>query len=95
MKVTKADLISRVRKKVKLSRQEIKEIIEAFMEEIKEALFKGERIELRGFGTFYVKERGERPARNPRTGETVVVKKRKVAVFRPGRELQKTLRELT
>ncbi len=59
-----------------------------FFDIIKQGMKKDEHIELRGFGTFEVKTREEREARNPKTGESVVVPKRRVPYFRPGKELK-------
>lgn len=88
-KTTKADLIEAMRARGTLSNREIHGLIDALVEEIKAAILAGKTVELRGFGTFEVKKRkGRQRARNPKTGEIVVVEDHGVAAFRPGRELK-------
>jgi len=89
-KFTKADAIGAVYDGTGMNRNEIREVLDVFMRELKNALMKRQVIELRGFGTFEVKIRKARSgARNPRTGEAVVVRSRGVVTFRPGRELRR------
>jgi len=66
------------------NKYEITRIVNEFLEVIKEILSKGEEIELRGFGTFYVKNRNAKKVRNPKTGEIKFIEKRKVPYFKPG-----------
>jgi len=88
-KLTKAVIIENLYNKISVDRDAIHTVIDSFFEEIKAGLEKDQVIELRGFGTFEVRERkGREKARNPKTGELVAVDKHGVAVFRPGKELK-------
>ena len=88
-KLTKAVIIENLYNKISVDRDTIHTVIDCFFEEIKAGLEKDQVIELRGFGTFEVRERkGREKARNPKTGELVAVDKHGVAVFRPGKELK-------
>ncbi|HEC92098.1 MAG TPA: integration host factor subunit beta [Candidatus Atribacteria bacterium] len=71
------------------SRKEISAIINEFFEVIKELLAKNVVIELRGFGTFLTKHRNSKKARNPKTGEEVIVKDKRVPYFKPGTIMKK------
>jgi nucleoid DNA-binding protein len=86
--LTKAEIVEVISEKLGLTKKDIARVVDLFFEIIKEGLRRDEHIELRGFGTFEVKTREEREARNPKTGETVTVPKRKVPYFRPGKELK-------
>ena len=72
-----------------LPKNDIKRTIELFYETVTQALIEGRTVELRGFGTFEVRQRKGRTARNPKTGQQVEVQTHGVAVFRPGRELKR------
>ena len=87
-KLTKAEIIERIHSSVPVSRKRIQRVVDFFIEEIKLGLRQGKVIELRGFGTFEVKVRKRRRARNPRTGEKVDVEDHGVALFRPGKEMR-------
>lgn len=87
-KLTKAEIIEQIYPKVKVSKKNIHAILDFFFGEVKEGLLKDQVIELRGLGTFEIKTRKGRKARNPKTGDTVHVENHGVAVFRPGRELK-------
>jgi nucleoid DNA-binding protein len=86
--LTKAEIVEEVNERLRLTKKDIARVIDLFFEIIKDGLKEGKHIELRGFGTFEVKTREEREARNPKTGESVVVPKRRVPYFRPGKELK-------
>ena len=88
--MTKADLVEQVADAVgpRLTKTECGLAVEAFLAAVKDALARGERIELRGFGTFKVRHRKVRAGRNPRTGEPVDVPPRDVPVFQPSRHLR-------
>jgi len=91
-KFTKADIIDAVYVKSGMNRQEIRNAVDLFINEMREALVKGQIIELRGFGTFEVKIRKARPrARNPKTGESIVIQSHGAVSFRPGRELKQAV----
>jgi nucleoid DNA-binding protein len=87
-KLTKAEIIEQIYPRVKVSKKNIHNILDLFFDEIKSGLLEDKVIELRGFGTFEIKLRKGRKARNPKTGDTVQVGNHGVAVFRPGRELK-------
>ncbi|HEC62401.1 MAG TPA: integration host factor subunit beta [bacterium] len=87
-KLTKAEIIERIHQEVDVSKKNIHKILDLLFQEIKAGLLQDQIIELRGFGTFEVKTRKGRKARNPKTGEVVDVSNHGVAVFRPGRELK-------
>ena len=74
-----------------LSQRDIERIVSTMFDEISTALADGDRVELRGFGAFSVKERAARTARNPRTGVTVSVSDKRVPFFKSGKELRERL----
>jgi nucleoid DNA-binding protein len=84
----KADLINKISKEMSVSKQEAEAGVNLFFETIKEALMRGEEIELRGFGSFRFRQRGGRSGRNPRTGEPVKVPPKKVLYFKPSKLLK-------
>ena len=84
----KADLINKISKEMNVSKQEAEAGVNLFFETIKEALMRGEEIELRGFGSFRFRQRGGRSGRNPRTGEPVKVPPKKVLYFKPSKLLK-------
>ena len=91
-KFTKADIVDALYEKTGMNRSEIRGAIDIFIDEIKDALMRRQVIELRGFGTFEVKVRKARPrARNPRTGEKIVIRSHGVVAFRSGRELKQAV----
>lgn len=86
--MTKADLVEQVAGKTGLTRTDVAVVVDSFLEAVKTALEGGSNIEIRGFGTFKVKVRKARKARNPRTGDEVPVPDRKVPVFKPSNEFK-------
>jgi integration host factor subunit beta len=95
-KFTKADIIDSLYEKTGMNRTEIRTAVDIFIDEIKEALVRRQIIELRGFGTFEVKVRKARPrARNPRTGESIVIRSHGAVAFRSGRELKQAVWNIT
>jgi integration host factor subunit beta len=87
--MTKAELIAQVvRRSPNCPEEAVETIVNAVLESITTALAKGERIELRGFGSFAVRERPARAGRNPRTGATVAVAAKRVPVFKAAKELR-------
>jgi integration host factor subunit beta len=88
-KYTKAEIIDSIYNKTGMNRKEIREMMDLFIDEIKDALQQGHAIELRGFGTFEVKVRkGRRKARNPKTGEFASSNPHGIVSFRAGRDLK-------
>jgi integration host factor subunit beta len=89
-KITKLDILDSIYQRTGMSRREIREVVDLFLDDIKGALIKGIAVELRGFGTFEARiRRGRSRARNPRTGLPVLVNSHGIAAFRPGRELKR------
>ncbi|WP_419166566.1 HU family DNA-binding protein [Candidatus Palauibacter sp.] len=88
--MTKADLIEQVHEAIGpgVTKKDCAAVVNAFLNAIKGAVIEGRHIEIRGFGTFKVRERRTRMARNPRTGEPVRVPERRVPVFKPSRLLR-------
>jgi integration host factor subunit beta len=86
--LTKADLIEEVLKVAELPRKESETIVETIFESIIEALQKGDKIEIRGFGSFRTRQRRGRIGRNPKTGEKVEVPAKKIPFFKPSKELK-------
>ncbi len=84
----KADLINRIAQEMDISKQEAETGVNLFFETIKDALKRGEEIELRGFGSFRFRTRNARAGRNPRTGEPVQVPPKKVLYFKPSKLLK-------
>lgn len=84
----KADLVNKIAIEMNISKQEAETGINLFFQTIKEALLKGEEIELRGFGSFRFRKRGARAGRNPRTGKPVQVPPKKVLYFKPSKLLK-------
>ncbi len=90
--MTKKDIILKVSDETKLKQTDVKKIVQKTFDFMVEALIRGEKIELRNFGVFKIKERRSRTGRNPRTGQVVPVPSRKVVVFKPGLEMKQKVR---
>jgi DNA-binding protein HU-beta len=84
----KSDLVDLVAQQRNIPRPQVEATIDALLEAIASHLAKGERIDLRGFGAFLVRESGPRTGRNPRSGETIQIAARKTPTFRVGKELK-------
>jgi len=89
--MTKAELVDEVAQSATLTRKHSEVIVDAVFSSIVEALQHGDKIELRGFGSFRVRHRGSRTGRNPRTGEGVLVPAKRVPYFKPGKELRELI----
>lgn len=88
MAVTKLDLAERLFETLGLNKREAKEFVDRFFEEIRVALESGQSVKLSGFGNFELRDKGERPGRNPKTGEDIPISARRVVTFRPGQKLR-------
>jgi len=88
MSLTKADIADRLFNEVGLNKREAKEFVDAYFEIIREALENGENVKLSGFGNFQLREKNQRPGRNPKTGEEIPITARRVVTFRPGQKLR-------
>ncbi len=90
--MTKSELILRLAERnPHLYQRDVERIVSTIFDEISAALARGDRVELRGFGAFSVKNRDARTGRNPRTGETVYVAKKSVPFFKVGKDLRERL----
>lgn len=90
--MTKSELILRLgAMHPKLYQRDVERIVAAIFDEIANALARGQRVELRGFGAFSVKQRGARVGRNPRTGDSVDVAEKYIPFFKTGKELREKL----
>lgn len=86
--VTRSDLTEAVYQEVGLSRNESSDLVESVLAEISDALVNGESVKISSFGSFSVRQKGERIGRNPKTGQEVPIKPRKVLVFRASHVLK-------
>jgi integration host factor subunit beta len=86
--LTKADLIAEVERITELKRSDSETIVETVFESIIQSLQKGEKIEIRGFGSFRTRQRRGRVGRNPKTGAKVEVPAKKIPFFKPSKELK-------
>ncbi len=92
--MTKSELVTILaRQNPQLYLRDIETIIDTIINEMSDALVRGDRVELRGFGAFSVKEREARTGRNPRTGETVQVDAKRMPAFKAGKALRDMLNE--
>jgi integration host factor subunit beta len=91
--MTKADLVEQVATEAEMTKKDAEQLVEIIFESIIEALNKGEKIELRGFGSFRVRQRGSRKGRNPKTGAAVNIPAKRVAYFKPGKELKEVINQ--
>lgn len=93
MALTKADMVERLYEELGLNKREAKDLVEMFFEEIRNALAQGEDVKLSGFGNFHLRDKNERPGRNPKTGEMIPVSARRVVTFRAGQKLKSLVEE--
>ena len=91
--VTRADLSEAVYRELGLSRAESAGLVEAILEQIAEALARGEKVKISSFGTFEVREKRGRVGRNPKTGEEAPIDPRRVLAFRPSHVLKDRMNE--
>lgn len=91
--MTKAELVEDVARAAELTKKDAERLVEIVFESIIDTLNHGEKIELRGFGSFRVRERGARRGRNPKTGDPVDIPAKRVPYFKPGKELKELINE--
>lgn len=89
--MTKAELVEEVAKSTQLTKKHAEIIVNTVFESIVDSLKDGEKIELRGFGSFRIRERGSRVGRNPKTGDKVEVPSKRIPYFKPGKQLKELL----
>lgn len=90
--MTKRELIEVVAKKANLTNKAARDSVQAVINSIRDALKRGEKVVITGFGTFSVRKRVERIGRNPKTGEKITIAARKAPGFTPGKTLKKAVR---
>lgn len=88
MTLTKAELSESLSQHVSIQKGEAKELVDYVFEEIRRALENGEEVKISGFGNFELKDKNQRPGRNPKTGEGVAIEARRVVTFKPGQKLK-------
>jgi len=88
MTLTKADLADLLFEKVGLNKREAKDMVEVFFEEIRKALETGDQVKLSGFGNFQLRDKPQRPGRNPKTGEEIPISARRVVTFHASQKLK-------
>lgn len=86
--LTKADMVEHLYEELGLNKREAKDLVEMFFEEVRLALGQGQSVKLSGFGNFMLRDKTQRPGRNPKTGEDIPVEARRVVTFRPGQKLK-------
>jgi integration host factor subunit alpha len=93
MTLTKADLADLLFEQVGLNKREAKDLVEAFFEEVRNALEQGDSVKLSGFGNFELRTKSERPGRNPKTGEEIPISARRVVTFHASQKLKLRVEE--
>ncbi len=88
MALTKADLVETLVEETELNKRDAKELVDLFFEEVKTALESGRTVKLSGFGNFDLRDKKQRPGRNPKTGEEIPITARRVVTFKPGQKLK-------
>ncbi|OTA15819.1 DNA-binding protein HU [Xenorhabdus vietnamensis] len=88
MALTKAELSENLFEKLGISKRDAKDLVEMFFEEVRRSLENGEQVKLSGFGNFDLRDKNQRPGRNPKTGEDIPITARRVVTFRPGQKLK-------
>ena len=88
MALTKAEMAEALFNQLGLNKREARELVDLFFEEVRHALSNGEQVKLSGFGNFDLRDKNQRPGRNPKTGEEIPISARRVVTFRPGQKLK-------
>ena len=91
--MNKAELVKRMAEIAGVTKVTAEKLLDAFMKSVEEALSKGDKVILVGFGTFQVVKRAEREGRNPRTGEPIKIPAKKVVKFKAGKKLESAIEE--
>ncbi len=86
--MNKLEIISALKNKVNISKTEAAKVVQIFFDNMADAMVKGERVEIRGLCSFYVKKYKSYTGRNPKTGEKVVIKPKRLPFFKSGKELR-------
>lgn len=88
MALTKADMAARLNDQLGFNKRESREFVDQFFEELRSCLESGENVKLSGFGNFELRDKNERPGRNPKTGEEIPISARRVVTFKPGQKMR-------
>ncbi|MBT8141357.1 MAG: integration host factor subunit alpha [Gammaproteobacteria bacterium] len=88
MALTKAQLAESLFNELGLNKREARELVDMFFDEIRKALANGYRVKISGFGNFELRDKNQRPGRNPKTGEEIPISARRVVTFRAGQKLK-------
>lgn len=94
MTLTKAELADLLFEKVGLNKREAKEMVDGFFDEIRNALERGDTVKLSGFGNFQLRDKPQRPGRNPKTGEEIPITARRVVTFHASQKLKTAVEHL-
>jgi integration host factor subunit alpha len=94
MTLTKAELADLLFEKVGLNKREAKDMVEGFFEEVRDALERGDGVKLSGFGNFQLRDKPQRPGRNPKTGEEIPITARRVVTFHASQKLKTSVESL-
>lgn len=86
--LTKAEMAEHLYEQLGFNKREAKELVEMFFEQIRNCLENNEQVKLSGFGNFDLRDKSQRPGRNPKTGEEIPISARRVVTFRPGQKLK-------
>lgn len=89
--MTKSDMAEKLAEKLNIKKQQAEQIINIFTNSIIEALAQGDKVEIRGFGSFRVRERAAKEGRNPKTGEKVLVEAKRVPFFKTGKDFREVV----
>ncbi|WP_186301570.1 integration host factor subunit alpha [Denitromonas halophila] len=95
MTLTKAELADLLFEQVGLNKRESKDMVEGFFEEIRTALERGDCVKLSGFGNFQLRDKPQRPGRNPKTGEEIPITARRVVTFHASQKLKSSVEKLS
>ncbi len=91
--LTKAELAEMLFERVGLNKREAKDMVETFFDEIRDALERGESVKLSGFGNFQLRDKPQRPGRNPKTGEEIPISARRVVTFHASQKLKSQIED--
>ena len=95
MALTKADMAEQLFEELGINKREAKELVELFFEEIRSALELGRQVKLSGFGNFDLRDKNQRPGRNPKTGEEIPITARRVVTFHASQKLKAAVEQLS
>ena len=93
--LTKSEMADKLFEELGLNKREAKELVEQFFEEIRVCFENNEQVKLSGFGNFDLRDKRQRPGRNPKTGEAIPISARRVVTFRPGQKLKARVEQVT